>query len=67
MKLMIMNNTCATRRSRVPWRSPGSIKGGAMTVEDERGPGLDSLVCVLCVAVVREGMPLYFCVCLFCY
>ncbi len=29
------------------------------TVEDERGPGLD-LFCVLCAAVVREGLPLYF-------
>ncbi len=26
-------------------------------------PGL--LVCVLCAAVVREGLPLFFCVCLF--
>ncbi len=28
-------------------------------------PGI--LVCVLCVAVVREGLPLLFCVCLFDY
>ncbi len=28
-------------RSRVARRSSGSIKGGATTVEDERGPGLD--------------------------
>ncbi len=47
-----------------PRRSSGRIKGGATTVEEERGPGLD-LVCVLCAAVVREGLPLYFCVCLF--
>ncbi len=33
-------------------------------MQDERGPGLD-LVCVLCAAVVREGLPLYFCVYLF--
>ncbi len=25
------------------------------------------LICVLCAAVVREGLPLYFCVCLFVY
>ncbi len=24
-----------------------------------------TVVCVLCAAVVREGLPLYFCVCLF--
>ncbi len=45
MELMIMSDTCATHRSRVPRRSSGRIKGGATTVEDERGPGLD-LICV---------------------
>ncbi len=29
-------------------------------MEDERGPGLGFSVCVLCAAVVREGLPLYF-------
>ncbi len=38
---MIMSDTCATHRSRVPRRSSGRIKGGVMTVEDERGAGLD--------------------------
>ncbi len=45
---MIMNNTCATRRSRVPWRSPGSIKGGAKSVEEERVPGLDFSLSFVC-------------------
>ncbi len=66
VELTIMSDTCATHRSRVPRRSSGRIKGGATTVEDERGPGLD-FNCVLCAAVVREGLPLYFCVCLFVY
>ncbi len=64
VELMIMSDTCTTHRSRVPRRSSGRIKGGATTVEDERGLGLD-FICVLCVAVVREGLPLYCCVCLF--
>ncbi len=63
VELMIMIDTCTTHRSRVPRRSSGRIKGGASTVEDERGPGLD-FICVLCAAVVREGLPRY-CVCLF--
>ncbi len=50
---MIMNDTCATHRSRVPQRSFGRNKR----------PGI--LVCVLCAAVVREGLPLFICVCLF--
>ncbi len=51
---------------RVPRRSSEGIKGGVTTVEGERTrPGL--LVCVLCAAVVREGLPLFICVCLFCY
>ncbi len=60
----MMSYTCTTHRSRVPRRSSGRIKGGVTTVEDERGPGLD-FICVLCAAVVREGLPLYCCVCLF--
>ncbi len=48
VELMIMNDTCATHQSRVPWRSSGRIKGGATTVEDERGPGLDFLLCLFC-------------------
>ncbi len=45
---MIMIDTCATHRSRVPRRSSGRIKGGASTVEDERGPGLDFNLCFVC-------------------
>ncbi len=45
---MIMIDTCATHRSRVPRRSSGRIKGGASTVEDERGPGLDFSLCFVC-------------------
>ncbi len=36
-----MSDTCTTHRFQVPRRSSGRKKGGAMTVEDERGPGLD--------------------------
>ncbi len=43
-----MSDTCPTHRSRVPQRSSERIKGGATTVEDERGPGLDFLF-VFCV------------------
>ncbi len=39
------------------------MKGGVTTVQDEDQAW--TLVCVLCAAVVREGLPLYFCVCLF--
>ncbi len=46
--LTIMSDTCATHRSRVPRRSSGRIKGGATTVEDERGPGLDFNLCFVC-------------------
>ncbi len=46
--LYIMSDTCATHRSRVPRRSSGRIKGGATTVEDERGPGLDFNLCFVC-------------------
>ncbi len=48
VELMIMSDTCATHRSRVPRRSCGRIKGGAMTKEDERGPGLDFNLCFVC-------------------
>ncbi len=46
-ELMIMNDTCATHRSRVPLRSSGRIKG-ATTVEGERGPDQDFYL-VFCV------------------
>ncbi len=48
VELMIMSDTCATHRSRVPRRSSGRIKGGATTVENERGPGLDFNLCFVC-------------------
>ncbi len=48
VELMIMSDTCATHQSRVPRRSSGRIKGGATTVEDERGPGLDFSLCFVC-------------------
>ncbi len=48
VELTIMSDTCATHRSRVPRRSSGRIKGGATTVEDERGPGLDFSLCFVC-------------------
>ncbi len=35
-------------RSRVPRRSSGRIKGGATTVKEERGPGLDFILCFVC-------------------
>ncbi len=46
VELMIMNDTCATHQSQVPRRSSGRIKGGATTVEDERGQAW-TLFCVL--------------------
>ncbi len=48
VELMIMGDTCTTHRSRVPRRSSGRIKGGATTVQDERGPGLDFNLCFVC-------------------
>ncbi len=45
VELMIMNDTCATHQSRVSRRSSGRIKGGASTVEDKKGPGLDFILC----------------------
>ncbi len=44
----IMSGHCTTHRSRVPRRSSGRIKGGATTVEEERGPGLDFNLCFVC-------------------
>ena len=49
-------------------RSSGSIKGGATTVEDERGPGLDIILCFIVFvwpADVREGLPALLSFCLF--
>ncbi len=48
VELMVMSDTCATHRSRVPRRSSGRIKGGVTTEEDERGPGLDFNLCFVC-------------------
>ncbi len=48
VELMVMSDTCATHRSRVPRRSSGRIKGGVTTEEDERGPGLDFSLCFVC-------------------
>ncbi len=45
---MVMNDTCATHRSRVPRRSFGRVKWGVTTVEDERRPGLDFSLCFVC-------------------
>ncbi len=45
---MIVNDTCATHHSRVSRRSSGRIKGGMMTVEYERGLGLDFILCFVC-------------------
>ncbi len=45
---MIMSDACTTHRSRVSRRRFGRIRGGAMTVEDERGPGLDLHLCFVC-------------------
>ncbi len=61
----MMSDTCTTHRSRVPTEE---LQKDKRRSDDSAGrertrPGL--LVCVLCVAVVREGLPLYFCVCLF--
>ncbi len=48
VELMMMSDTCTTHRSRVPRRSSGRIKGGATTVQDVRGPGLDFNLCFVC-------------------
>ncbi len=50
---MIINDTCATR----PVSSPTEELCKDKRSSDEAG----TLVCVLCAAVVREGLPLYFC------
>ncbi len=62
---MIMNDTCATHRSRVPRRSSGRNKRRSDNSgrRERTRPGI--LVCVLCAAVDREGLPLFICVCLF--
>ncbi len=44
VELMIMNDTCATHRSRVPQRSCRRKRRS----EDERGPGLDFILCIVC-------------------
>ncbi len=62
VELMIMNDICTTRRSRVPRRSSGRIKGG-VTREDQSW----TLYSVLCAAVIHEGLTLYFCVWIFYY
>ncbi len=49
VELMIMSDTCTTHRSD----------------DSARGDQAWTLFCVLCAAVVREGLLLYFCVCLF--
>ncbi len=61
VELMIMSDTCATHRSRVPRRSSGRIKGGATTVEDERGPGLDFNLCFVCGSRPRGAAALLLC------
>ncbi len=66
VEFMIMNDTCATHRSRFPQKSSGRIKGGAMTVEDERWPGLDFILCFVCGSCLW-GAAAWFCVCLFYY
>ncbi len=62
---MIMNDTCATHRSRVPRRSSGRNKRRSDNSgrRERTRPGV--LVCVLFAAVVREGLPLFCYVCLF--
>lgn len=53
---VLMSIICAPHRSQAP-QSSGKIKGGMMTVKDERGPTLG----VLCVLLY-----FHFVVCLFC-
>lgn len=59
----------ATLVSSFSWRSFGKIKGGATTLKDERRPGLYFILSFVyvCLAVIREGLPLFllFCACLF--
>ncbi len=61
VELMIMNDTCATHRSRVPQRSCRRIKGGATTVKDERGPGLDFILCVTLLFVFIYFIKVFEC------
>ncbi len=62
---MIMNDTCATHRSRVPRRSSGRNKRRSDNSgrRERTRPGV--LVCALCAAVGREGLPRF--ICLFIY
>ncbi len=48
VELMIMSDTCATDRSRVPRRSSGRIKGGATMREDQAWTFILCFVCVSC-------------------
>ncbi len=61
---MIMNDTCATHRSRVPRRSSGRNKRRSDDHWKTREAQAWILVCVLFAAVVREGLPLFCYVCL---
>ncbi len=61
VEFMIMNDTCATHWSRVPRRSSGRIKGGAMTVEDKRGLGLDFILCFVCGSHPRGAAAFILC------
>ncbi len=45
---IIMNNTYATHRSQIPWRSFRRIKRGVTTLKDKRGPGLYFILCFVC-------------------
>ncbi len=60
-----MNDTCATHRSRVPRRSSGRNKRRSDNSgrRERTRPGV--LVCALCAAVGREGLPRL--ICLFIY
>ncbi len=56
---MIMSGTCTTHQSQVPWRSSGRIKE-----EQRQWKGREdqdwTFICVLCAAVVHEGLPFTF-------
>ncbi len=58
---MIMNDTCATHRSRVPRRSFGRNKRRVTTLEDERGPGLDFTLCFVCGSRPRGAAAFLLC------
>ncbi len=56
-----MNDTFATHRSRVTeelWKD--KRRSNDSERQERTRPGV--LFCVLCAAVVREGLPLFFCV-----